>query len=87
MLSVSAGYNKGVAIAPSDKVDFVAQGTFGNLTSGIYVGVTGNVVVVWQDGSTSTFKGVPAGTVLSVQARRVNATNTTATDLVALYKV
>jgi hypothetical protein len=40
--------------------------------------------VVWPDGSTSTFTAVAAGTLLPIQVRRVNATLTTATLMVAL---
>ena len=67
------------AITKSDTTDF----TF--YVRGIYVGGAGDVVVVNMDGTTATFSSVPAGTVLPVKARRVNSTNTTATNMVGLY--
>lgn len=69
-----------VAVTTSDSTDFS-----GFVTRGIYVGVGGDVVAVTVANSAVTFKNVPSGTVLPVRARRVNATSTTATDLVALY--
>lgn len=51
----------------------------------MWVGTGGDVVVVGAQGSVVTFKNVPSGFMLLVKAKRVNATNTTATDLVALY--
>ena len=67
------------AVTPSDSTDFT------DLPIAIYVGGAGNVVVVNHDNSTATFVAVPAGTVLPVRPRRINATLTTATYLVALY--
>lgn len=52
---------------------------------GIYVGVGGDVVLVAADGSIATFKNAPSGSVIPCAAIRVNAVNTTATNLVALY--
>ena len=54
-------------------------------TRSIYVGNSGDVVAVGEDGAATTFKNVVAGTMLNIVAVRVNATSTTATDLVALY--
>ena len=68
----------GFAIVPSDSVDFVKD------AGGIYVGVTGNVVLVTGKGTVLTFVGVPAGTVLLIDTSRVNATATTATNLIGL---
>ena len=75
----TASSMKAFAITKSDTDDF----TF--LVRGIYVGGTGNVVVVNADDTTVTFSSVPAGAILPVQARRVNSTNTTATNMVGLY--
>lgn len=68
------------AITTSDSTDF--DGFF---TRGIYVGVSGDVVAVNKAGTPVTFKNASSGTILPIRARRVNATSTTATDLVALY--
>ena len=67
------------AVTPSDSTDFDV------LTRAIYVGGAGNVVAVRRDGTTVTFTGVPAGSVLPIACRRINSTSTTATSIVALY--
>lgn len=67
------------AITPHNSTDFT-QG----YVRGIYVGVTGDVVAVGQNGTAITFKNVPQGSVLPIEAKRVNSTGTTATDLVGL---
>lgn len=75
-LDAPASY--GFAITKSDETDF------DHYTRAIYVGGTGDVVVVWRDDTTSTFVGVPTGTILPVRAKRVNDA-TTATNLVGIY--
>jgi hypothetical protein len=54
-------------------------------TRAIYVGGSGNLRVDMVSGGTVTFIGLSAGTVLPVQAIRIYATSTTATNLLALY--
>lgn len=79
-------YNLGLAITTSDTVSFGCPN--GRVVSdAIYVGVTGDIVVVPQNGTAYTLKGAIAGTILPIQAKRINQTNTTATDLVALFSV
>lgn len=89
MITVSR-YNKAVAITPSDTVDFGSSGKGAsgqaNLCDAIYVGVAGNLAVVLQDGTALTL-AVVAGAIVPIAAKRVNATNTTATGLFALYQV
>jgi hypothetical protein len=41
--------------------------------------------VLMASGQTVTFVGVAAGSVLPIRVARVNSTNTTATNIVALY--
>lgn len=55
------------------------------LCRGLYVGGTGDVVVVFENGTAVTFVGVQTGTILPVIAKRVNSSGTTATSLVALF--
>lgn len=43
-------------------------------------------IVALVAGTAITFKSVPAGTLLKIRASRVNSTNTTATNMVALYR-
>jgi hypothetical protein len=52
---------------------------------GLYIGVTGDVVVILEgDSAAVTFKAVPAGTILPFEVNKVMAA-TTATDIVILY--
>lgn len=51
----------------------------------VYVGAAGNVQVILPDNSQVAFLAVPAGTILPVRSIRIEATGTTASDLVALY--
>lgn len=74
-------WNVWASITPSDTVDLPA------LTQAVWVGGAGTVVAVMQNNQTGTFTAVAAGTVLPIAARRINATNTTATLLVALRAV
>jgi hypothetical protein len=39
------------------------------------------------DGTTATFQAALNGTILPIGVRRVNATNTTATGLIAVYQI
>lgn len=67
------------AITPSDSVNFAI-----GAVRGIYVGGAGNIVAVSPLGSAITFVGVLPGTVLQINAVRINASLTTATQLVGL---
>lgn len=67
------------AVAPNDGADL------GNVTRRLYVGGTGDLVVVTAAGETATCRAVPAGTVLDIAVARVKATGTTATLIVALW--
>jgi hypothetical protein len=75
-------YNLWRAITPSDTV---------NLSDGqcdaFYVGGAGDVVAVNPGGNPVTFSATVAGAIYPVTVIRINATSTTATNLVALYNV
>lgn len=72
-------YDYAVAVVPSDGNDLEQEATC------IYVGVTGDVTLTPKLGGAAVlFKGVPAGTFLNVRTSHVNATGTTATNLLAL---
>lgn len=73
------GYANTAAVAPSDTVDLTY------ITRALWIGGAGNVVLIDANGNTTTFTGVLAGTLLPVRASRVEATNTTATLIVALW--
>ena len=51
----------------------------------LYVGGAGNVRVLTSSGADLTFVGIAAGTFMPVQVKRVYASDTTATDIVALW--
>lgn len=74
-----------VAVTPSDTDDFMSAGNKFRLTRGIYVGGAGNFVAVDGRGSTVTFTGVTAGSVIPIRCKRINSTSTTATNMVALF--
>lgn len=69
---------KFVAITPSDTVALMPGAT------GIYVGGTGNVVVVDLDNVTTTFSAVPVGYTLPISPKLIKVAST-ATLMVAIY--
>lgn len=74
----TAPARKAAAITTNDTTEIT-------VTRGIYVGVTGDVVAILVDDTSAvTFKAVPAGTILPIQARIVT-TASTATNMLALY--
>ena len=68
-----------VAVTPSDSVNLVGE------VKSLFIGGAGNVRVLTANGETVIFSGMSAGSYLLVQVRRVFATSTTATNIVALY--
>ena len=70
-----------VAITPNDSTDLTRP------PKAIYVGTGGNVALIprGQGASVVTFANVQDGTILPVSTRRVNATDTTALNIVGLY--
>jgi hypothetical protein len=64
------------AVTPSDTVT--------NAWSYLYVGTAGNIAVVTEAGQTVVFKNIVAGSYLWIRTSRVNATSTTATDIIGL---
>lgn len=74
------------AVTASDTVDI---GTVnGMFPRALWVGAAGNIAAVAPNGTVRTFEAVPAGTLLPIQFKRINSTNTTgqsATSMVAVY--
>jgi hypothetical protein len=68
-----------VAVTPNDSVDLTDS------CLALYVGGAGDITVHDRAGNTVLFTAVPAGSILPIQTKRVMATNTDATGLVALY--
>lgn len=83
-----------LAVTPSDTKDLpnAAGDNASAYAKGLYIGTGGNVAVVAAgdqsntlQGTAVTWKNLPSGSYLLGQVRRVMSTNTTATDIVALY--
>jgi hypothetical protein len=62
-----------------------SQTTIGNYGCYLYIGGAGNVSVTTIGGDVVTFTAVPVGTVLPVQVKKLAATLTTATNIIALW--
>lgn len=71
------------AVTKSDTVDFAKLDN--EYPRAVWVGGAGNAAIVTPDGVAVTYEGIAAGTLIPVQAKRVNSTNTTATLMVAIY--
>lgn len=77
------------AVTPSDSTDLTLSGA--TITAGtnngpaLYIGGAGDVKVTMYGGQTVTFVGVPAGSFLPIQVKRVWSTGTTATSILALW--
>jgi hypothetical protein len=69
--------NGAIAVTPSNTVDLAKAAT------GFYVGVTGDVTLVDLYGNVTQFKAVPVGFQYFIGFTRINATGTTATNIVA----
>jgi hypothetical protein len=77
-MDISSAY-KGVAVTAADA-------TVLPTTRSLLVGTGGDVAVVFAaGGSAVTLKNIASGTILPVQVTKVMSTNTTATDIGALY--
>lgn len=71
-------YGKGFAITASDTTDLAVQ------TRAVMCTVAGNIVAVWEDGTTNTLP-VSANVLYPFKLRRINSTSTTATGLFGFY--
>jgi len=79
--SVDGSAYSAVAVTPSDSKNI-------GLTRGLYVGVAGDINIIPADGDGTTavlIKAALAGVVYPFGVQKVLATNTTATNIVALY--
>lgn len=56
-----------------------------HVTRALFVGGSGNLNIDTADGDTVVLTGVVAGQILPIAVKRVRATNTTATNIVALW--
>jgi hypothetical protein len=80
-ISLTAPAENAVAVTAHD-----TDPTGAKYCRGLYIGGAGDVVVTMLgEGTDVVFKAVPAGTILPIRVERVDGTNTTATDIVAIY--
>lgn len=77
--SLTAPARDAVAVLPDDTADLAV------LPRALFVGQTGDVSARLAGGQTVVFRNVQAGSMLPVRTAGVNATGTTATDIVALW--
>ena len=69
---------QGLIVIPSDATVLSPP------TRGLYVGVSGDIAVIMNDGSGPfTLKAVPVG-MLSISVIKIMATNTTATNIIGM---
>jgi hypothetical protein len=68
-----------VAVTPHD------SNNLPQVATKLYVGGTGNIAMVMKSGQVVTLNAVPVGAVINASFKRINATNTTATLMVAFY--
>ena len=83
----TTAFNRCLAVTTSDTVDLPPFTANGTLTGLVYVGGAGNVTAVFPDGGVILFTAPPVGAQLPIGVRRINATGTTATVLVACYRL
>jgi hypothetical protein len=69
-----------VAVTPSDTEDLAASPT-----KGIYIGGSGNLKVAMADSTVETFTALASGIIHPISVKRVYATGTTATNILAVY--
>lgn len=69
-----------ISVTPSD-----TQALTNGRCRGLYIGTVGNVAITDYYGNVSIFKNAAAGQIIPIRAVYVMATNTTASDIVALY--
>ena len=67
-----------VAVTPNDLTDIPT-------TRGLYLGGGGNLAVIMSNGDAVTFIAMQAGVPIPYSVKRVKATGTTATNIIATY--
>ena len=79
--------SRAAAVTPSDTVDipYVGYPSGPTLACVIYTGSGGDIRVMTDGGDDVTFVSTNPGTFLPVQVNRVFATDTTATNILALW--
>jgi hypothetical protein len=72
-------WDNAAAVTPDDNADLPTT------PRGFYVGGAGHLTVVMRGGQTVTYSNVPAGSVIPARAKRVRATGTTASAILAIW--
>jgi hypothetical protein len=75
-------------ITPNDSENITISGsTIDGLDNGVcpYIGTTGNMKVTMVSGQIVTFVNVQGGTFMPIQIKKLWATDTTASNFIALY--
>lgn len=68
------------SITPNDSIDLSVT------CRALFIGIGGDVsVILVGDTSPTVFKNIQAGTIVPISVKRVEATLTTATDILGLY--
>ncbi len=81
-IPIDSAATHAIAITPSDTDDLAT------VCRAVYVGTTGDLVVTLRDdtgGTSVKFTAVPAGALLSIRAKRIWSTGTTASTIVAIW--
>ena len=78
-------YNLNLTLSPDDTLNLPQYVARALLTAAVYVGTAGDVTSVDENGVTTLWKAVPAGTFLQIAVKRINSTGTGASNLVACY--
>lgn len=73
--------NRAFTVTPHDSTNITT------MCHCLYVGTAGNVAVVLPNDDVVNFINVPSGFYLNVQCKRVNSTNTTASNIVGLAHI
>ena len=77
--NLTAPAREAAPVVPDDALDLPV------LPRALYIGQSGNLAARLLGGQTVIFANVPAGTVLPIRAKGVDAAGTTATGIVALW--
>jgi hypothetical protein len=75
-------------VTPNNSADLVLAGaTITGIDNGacLYIGTGGNLTITTIGGQTVTLTNLADGVFIPIQVRRVFATGTTASDILALY--
>lgn len=72
------------SMTATDAASVTPSDTAYNEAIALYIGGAGDVSVVTEEGTTVTFAGAQAGTIIPVRVQKVRSTSTTATSILAL---